>query len=68
MVTNKERMIEWLSRSANEINALRRKSRLSKEKKLDFIRQSYSIINVLTMVAEGKATMMGIAPPSDIKE
>lgn len=68
MVTNKERMIEWLTRSADDINALRRKPRLSYDKKIQFIRQSYSIISVLTMVAEGKATMMGIAPPIDIKE
>jgi len=67
MVTDKDRIKEWLRRSADDINALRRKSRLASDKKLEFIRQSYNVINVLTMVAEGKATMMGISPP-DTKE
>lgn len=67
MVTNKDRMKEWLKRSADDVNAFRRKSRLSTDKKLLFIRQSYNVIFVLTMVAEGKANLIGIAPP-DIKE
>jgi len=67
MTTNKERMKEWLIRAADDINALRRKPRLAPDKKLQFIRQSYNVINVLTLVADGKATMMGIAPPN-IKE
>lgn len=67
MVTNKDRMKEWLKRSADDVNAFRRKSRLSTDKKLTFIRQSYNVIFVLTMVAEGKANLIGIAPP-DIKE
>lgn len=67
MVTDKDRIKEWLRRAADDINSLRRKNRLATDKKLNFIRQSYSVIFVLTMVAEGKATMMGISPP-DIKE
>lgn len=68
MVTNKERMLEWLNRAADDVYEARRKPRWSKDKKLTFVRQSYSIINVLTMVANGEAYMIGIAPPSDIKE
>lgn len=68
MVTNKERMIEWLQRSADNISELRKKPRLAIDKKLAIIRQSYNTINVLTMVANGQAVMMGIAPPNNIKE
>lgn len=62
MITDKERMIEWLSRSADQIYELRRKPRLSKDKALDAIRQNYSVIDVLTQVASGEAYMMGIPP------
>jgi hypothetical protein len=67
MTNDKERMIEWLNRAASDVNSLRRKSRLAKDKKLLIIRQSYNVLYTLTMVAEGKAIMMGIAPP-EIKE
>lgn len=67
MTNDKERMIEWLNRAANDVKSLRKKSRLAKDKKLNIIRESYGVLYTLTMVAEGKAIMMGIAPP-DIKE
>lgn len=66
MVTEKERMIEWLKRSKNQVYNLRRKPRLSKDKALLAIRENYSIIGVLIQVAEGKAYMQGIAPINDI--
>lgn len=66
MVTEKDRMKEWLRRNANEINSLKKDANLGPMDKLHFIRQSYSIINVLTMVAENKAFMLGIAPLDSI--
>ncbi len=62
MVTDNERMVEWLQRSADQIHALRRKPRLSTEKCLESVRENYNVINVLTMVAENKAYMLGISP------
>ena len=62
MVSDKERMAEWLKRAADEIHALRRKPRLSTDNCLEVIRQNYDVINVLTKVAQGKAYMKGIAP------
>jgi len=66
MVTDKDRMIEWLNRVAGEVYALRRKPRLGTDKCLAAIRQNYDVINVLTKVANGDARMQGIAPPTDI--
>lgn len=66
MVNDKERMIEWLNRSASQINSLRRKPRLSKDKCLPIIRENYQIISVLTMVVNGDAYMTGVMPPVDI--
>lgn len=65
MISDRERMIEWLRRSADTIYELRKKPRLAKEKRLMAIRENYNIINVLTMVAENRAYMMGINPPND---
>ena len=62
MIGDKERISEWLLRAADEINALRRNTKLSDEERLDAIRQSYDVIYVLTLVAQGKAYMRGIAP------
>jgi hypothetical protein len=68
MVTDKERMVEWLTRSSMQINLLRKKPRLSTEKRLEIIRENYNVINVLTMVVNGEAYMLGINPPIDISE
>lgn len=65
-ITNKDRMIEWLNRSADEVYALRRKPRLSTDKALEAIRGNYDVINVLTKVARGDAYMKGISPPKDL--
>ena len=63
MISEKERMKEWLVRAAAEVNALRRRPRLATEKRLEIIRQNYDVINVLTKVAKGEAFMIGIPPP-----
>jgi hypothetical protein len=63
MVTDKDRMIEWLTRAADQIYDLRRKPRLSTDKCLTVIRQNYSVLSVLIEVANGKAKMQGISPP-----
>lgn len=65
MVTEQDRILEWLNRSANQIKELRKKPRLAREKHLAMIRENYQIINVLTMVTKGEAYMIGIAPPPD---
>ena len=62
MVTNKDRFQEWLKRAADNIYELRRKPRLSNEKKLEVIRGNYDVISVLTKVAKGDAFMLGIPP------
>ena len=64
MATEKERMKEWLRRSAEEIISLKQDTNLTDEGRLNFIRQSYKVISVLTLVAENKAYMLGIAPPN----
>jgi hypothetical protein len=63
MVSNKDRMIEWLNRTADEVYALRRKPNLSKDKALYAIRGNYNVISVLIKVAQGDAFMLGIKPP-----
>lgn len=62
MITEKERFKEWLSRAAKEVNELRRKPRLAKEKKLAIIRSNYNVISVLIKVAKKEAFMVGIPP------
>jgi hypothetical protein len=62
MVTEKDRMVEWLKRVSNQVEEISNKQDLSNSEKLDFIRQSYSIINVLTIVARNEAYMLGISP------
>lgn len=64
-MTEKDRLKEWLTRAAEEVNTLRRKPRLGNDKKLAAIRDSYSIISVLIKVAEGRAYMIGITPIVD---
>ena len=63
MVSNKDRMIEWLNRTADEVYALRRKPNLSKDKSLYAKRFNYNVISVLIKVAQGDAFMLGIKPP-----
>lgn len=62
MITEKDRLKEWLKRVSEEVYSLRRKPRLSSEKKLNAIRSNYNVISVLIKVAEGKAYMLGIPP------
>lgn len=62
MITEKERIMEWLNRAADEISNLRKKPRLSKQKKLQIIRENYGIISVLIKVAKKEAYMVGVPP------
>lgn len=62
MITEKERFKEWLSRVADDVYALRRKPRLSRDKKLEAIRSTYAVLSVLVKVANREAYMLGIPP------
>lgn len=62
MITEKERMMEWLDRAAQDIGDLKKKPRLSKQKKLQIIRENYNVISVLIKVANKEAYMVGIPP------
>lgn len=65
MITEKQRLMEWLDRAANEVNSLRKKPRLANNKKLDIIRSNYGVISVLIKVARREAYMIGIPPLDD---
>lgn len=58
-----KRVQGWLGRVALDVNTLRKKPRLSREKKLQAIRQSYDILHVLVKVAKGQARIDGAEPP-----
>lgn len=58
MVTEKERMIEWLQSAASQLDKVV-DSNLSHEERLLAIRHNYSVLDVLTKVASGKAYMTG---------
>lgn len=62
MITEKERMIEWLERAAINVERLS-KEQISTEERLRKIRECYATIEVLTKVASGTAYMVGIMPP-----
>lgn len=61
MVTDKERITEWLSRVASELDEINKSSKLSAEK-IQMVRENYDILLVLTKVAAGTAFMVGIPP------
>ena len=58
MVTEKERMIEWLQSAATQLDQLT-DVKLTRDEKLLAIRLNYSVLDVLTIVASGKAYMTG---------
>lgn len=62
MITEKERMIEWLTRAAINVEKLSHE-KLPVEDQLRKIRENYATIEVLTKVASGTAYMVGIMPP-----
>lgn len=62
MITEKERMVEWLTRSAISVSQLKNEQN-SSEELLAKIRSNYATIEVLKKVASGKAYMIGIMPP-----
>ena len=62
MITEKDRIIEWLNRAAEHVAQLRKKPRLKKQKKLELLRSNYNTINIITKVVSGKGFMLGIPP------
>lgn len=66
MVTNKDRMVEWLTRKADEMHALQQDPEMDTLQALAIIRSNYEVINVLTKVAKGDAYMKGIKPLNDV--
>jgi len=68
-VTETQRILEWLVRVADQV--LEMKTRydaegVSEQELLDFIRQNYETLSVMTKVASGTAYMSGIVPPKGI--
>lgn len=61
MVTEKERVAEWLTRVQNDIKDLKM-SNASVYTKIKLLRQNYDVLLVLTKVAAGTAFMVGIPP------
>ncbi len=61
MISEKERIKEWLSRVYNEVDTMKLPN-TSKQDKLDMIKENYKILAVLTKVATGNAYLVGIPP------
>ena len=61
MISEKDRIKEWLRRVASEINDVKATS-ISKDDKLDIIKNNYEVLSVLTKVATGKAFLVGVPP------
>lgn len=62
MITEKERMIEWLTRAAINVSNIKTEE-CSTDELLTQIRSNYTTIEVLKKVASGSAYMIGIMPP-----
>lgn len=62
MISEKEKLAEWLLRVADDVNKTRSNKNLSKRDLLTSIRQSYAIISVLIKVANGQGTILGTPP------
>jgi len=61
MISEKDRLKEWLERVADDISKLK-SANISKDEKLKSIRENYDILSVLTKVANGRAFMVGVPP------
>ena len=59
MISERDRLVEWISRVEQEIKDIKRQPGITKEEKLSKIRNNYSIISVLTKVASKEAYMVG---------
>ena len=65
MISEKERIKEWLSRVSDEVNTMKLPN-ASKQDKLDMIKENYKILAVLTKVAAGDAYLVGVPPINQI--
>ena len=59
MISERDRLVEWISRVEREICDIKQNPGSTKEEKLKRIRNNYSIISVLTKVASKEAYMVG---------
>ena len=61
MISERDKLVEWLSRVANDVGSLDQQTR-SREQLIAEIRKNYEIISVLIKVASGNATIVGTPP------
>jgi hypothetical protein len=64
-MTETERVVVWLTRVEESINAIKYaydKKTISKADLLEFIRDNYETLSVMKKVASGNAYMKGIPP------
>lgn len=61
MVTDKERITEWLTRVATGLDEIKN-SKKPNDEKIQMLQENYDILLVLTKVAAGTAFMVGIPP------
>jgi hypothetical protein len=68
MVTETQRIEEWLVRVASSVRELKEKlaTGMTSEELLEAIRQNYEILSVMRKVSTGSAYMRGINPPKGI--
>ena len=59
MITEKERITEWLSRVVAQVDTIKSTS-TTKEQKLKLIQENYQVLAVLTKVASRHAYMVGV--------
>lgn len=67
MISEKEKFKEWLKRAVDDVKELKKKPRLSRQKKIQSIRENYNVISVLIKVAKREAYMVGTPPLVDTK-
>jgi hypothetical protein len=68
-VTETQRILEWLVRVADDVRKIKLRydtEGVSEQELLDFIRQNYETLSVMSKVASGTAYMSGITPPKEI--
>lgn len=62
MISEKEKLAEWLLRVADSVSETKLNNQLTKQQLLTSVRQSYAIISVLIKVANGQGTILGTPP------
>ena len=67
MITECEKIHEWLTRVSKEASLLGIIKRQSPAQCLTAIRNNYTILAVMVKVAEGKVRMQGAKPPERIE-